>query len=196
MVLWSRRFRPRLLLPRLRPPGLVLAACAMAAVPITASAQETFARLGPVALLGDTPNHLLLGAGVFDFLDEGSSQTDGDRAAAANLELQFGDKLLFVGPAIGLTANVSGGLFGYGGLYADLALGDIIVTPLVGIGGYRQGDSKDMGGVFQFRVELGAAYAFDDGTRLGLRYAHVSNADVHDDNPSEEEFFLTYAWPF
>jgi lipid A 3-O-deacylase len=49
---------------------------------------------------------------------------------------------------------------------------------------------------FQFRTGLGVAYEFDDGTRLGVRVAHVSNAGIHDDNPGEEELYVRFALPF
>lgn len=102
----------------------------------------------------------------------------------------------FLGPAIGLMANTDGGVFGYGGLYADIAYGNFIVTPLAGFGGYREGDSTDLGGVFQFRLSIGVSYQFENRHRLGLNLAHVSNATIHEINPGEEELYLTYAIPF
>lgn len=89
-----------------------------------------------------------------------------------------------------------GGVFGYGGVYADVAYGPMLVTPLFGIGGYSRGDSKDLGGVFQFRGALGTAYEFGNGTRLGVHVAHVSNAFIHDRNLGEEELYLTYGLAF
>lgn len=76
-----------------------------------------------------------------------------------------------------------------------MAYGNVIVTQVLALGGYAEGDSKDLGGVFQFRTESGIAYEFDDGTRIGARVAHISNASIHDDNPGEEEMFITFALP-
>lgn len=162
-----------------------------------ASAQDrrdVFYRVGPVEVLGDTPSYAEAGLGAFDAFAERDS--DGERSGAAQIQLRWGRKLYFIGPAIGLMGNTDGGVFGYGGIYADVAYGNLIVAPVLGLGGYSEGDSKDLGGVFQFRTELGIAYELDDGIRVGARFAHISNAFIHDDNPGEEELFVTFALPF
>jgi hypothetical protein len=66
----------------------------------------------------------------------------------------------------------------------------------LGPGGYVQGHSKDLGGIFQFRTELRVAYQFDGGARQGARIAHLSNAGIHHSNPGEQELLVTYALPF
>jgi hypothetical protein len=68
-------------------------------------------------------------------------------------------------------------------------------TPVVAVGGYHQGGSKDLGGVFQFRVGLGLSYQFEDESRIGIRLDHISNAHTHQENPGEEEVLLTYSIP-
>jgi len=175
---------------------LLLLALGLATGGASAAERDTVLELGPVALLGDGPigigpTYAELGLGAFDIVGEGRDETSG----AAMLQLRLGYKLYGIGPTIGLMANTDGGVFGFGGIYADLAWGDVIITPVLALGGYREGDSKDLGGVFQFRSEVGVAYEFADGSRLGLRGAHISNAGVHADNPGEEEIFITYAVP-
>lgn len=71
-----------------------------------------------------------------------------------------------------------------------------MATPFLGLGGYSEGDDTDLGGVFQFRASLNLAYQFHDGSRFGVRFAHISNAGIHDRNPGEEELLLTYSIPF
>jgi lipid A 3-O-deacylase len=143
------------------------------------------------------PEHQVsVGAGVFDAFDESRHGLNGDRGPAASVEIRAGRKLLGVGPAVGVAANAHGGVLGYAGLYADLAVAGFVVTPLVGAGAYRQGDSKDLGGTFAVRLELGVAREFADRTRLGISWGHASNAYVYEQNPSEEEYLITYAWPF
>jgi len=146
-----------------------------------------------IELLGRTPNYVDLGIGVFDVFkrDEHSK-----RSLSGRVELRIGEKLYGFGPLIGLMANTDGGVDGYGGLYVDLAVGDVIVTPIAAVSGYAQGDSVDLGGVFQFRIGLGAAYEFENDLRVGVRLAHISNAGIHDDNPGEEEVYFTVALPF
>jgi lipid A 3-O-deacylase len=146
-----------------------------------------FARLGPILLHGNEADSLLLGAGVFDFRH--------DPSGAGTVEYRFGRKVFVVGLALGLAANSDGGLFGYVGAYGDLSYRKIYMTPQLAIGGYHEGSSKDLGGVFQFRQSLDLAYRFDNGHRVGIRAAHISNADIHDINPGEEELLLTYSFP-
>lgn len=159
---------------------------------LSAQERQDALRLGPVELRGDGPSYAEVGLGGFNVLD----MDDGGASAAGQIQLRWGRKLYFVGPAIGLMGNTDGGGFGYGGVYADIAVGDVVFTPLLGAGGYAEGDSSDLGGVFQFRTALGITHEFDDGTRFGVRVAHISNAGIHDDNPGEEELYLTFALPF
>ncbi len=145
---------------------------------------------GPVEVLGDSADLLSIGLGGFN-IDNGRS------SPAGRLEWRFGRKLFFVGPALGVLANLDGGVFGYGGLYADvLFFRRLVFTPLLAAGGYHEGGSKDLGGTFQFRSALELAWRRDDGIRVGVQYAHISNANIYDRNPGEEDLFLTFAFPF
>jgi hypothetical protein len=141
--------------------------------------------LGPVVLHGSEADALVLGVGGFDPFDNGKS-------LGATIEYRLGRKLLFVGPALGGLANVEGGAFGYFGLYFDLSAGPVYFTGLLGVGAWHEGNSRDLGGVFQFREQIDLAWRFDNGHRLGARVAHISNADIHDTNPGAEEYYLTY----
>jgi hypothetical protein len=86
-------------------------------------------------------------------------------------------------------------VFGYAGLYGDLALGRFILTPLAAVGGYHQGRSEDLGGTFQFRLSADLSYQFDNQSRLGVQFAHISNAGISSTNPGENELLLTYGIP-
>jgi lipid A 3-O-deacylase len=167
----------------------LLALLAWSAV-TTATAEERpitpFVELGPLVLHGNEADALMLGLGVFDPFDNRTS-------AAATLEYRLGRKLFFIGPAIGAMANTEGGLFAYFGLYLDLSIGPIYFTPQLGLGAYHRGDSRDLGGTFQFRETVELSWRFANGHRAGVRVAHISNADLHDVNPGEEEYYLTYA---
>jgi lipid A 3-O-deacylase len=164
--------------------GVVLAA------PAVARADEpgttAFARLGPIVIHGNEQDQFLLGAGAFDVRDEISP--------AGTIEYRFGRKVFVAGFSLGLVANTDGGLFGYAGLCSDLSYGRFYLTPQVAMGGYHEGDSSDLGGVFQFRMSMDLAYRFDNGHRLGVRAAHISNGGIHDRNPGEEEILLTYSF--
>ena len=170
--------------------GLALAVClafagadACAADPATTA----FARLGPLVIHGNEADNLLLGAGVWDLRDE--------RSPAGTIEYRFGRKVFVVGLSLGLVANTKGGLYGYAGIYSDLSIGNFYVTPQLAMGGYHEGNSSDLGGVFEFRQSIDLAYRFANGHRLGVRGAHISNADTQPRNPGEEEVMLTYSFP-
>jgi lipid A 3-O-deacylase len=142
-----------------------------------------FYELGPLVVEGDEPDALSLGAGAFDVSKDQTS-------AAAAIEYRFGRKLWFLGAGLGLVANTDGGVVGYGGVYMDLSAGPVVLTPLLGIAGAREGDGRNLGSLFQFRAQGDLTYRFADGTRLGLRFAHISNANTNDPNPGEEELLL------
>ncbi len=173
-----------------------LGVAALVVLPSLAAAddkRDVVGDLWGIELLGKTPNYVDLGTGVFDVFKR---DRDGQTSASARVELRIGEKLYGFGPLIGLMANTDGGVNGYGGLYVDLAVGDIIVTPIAAVSGYSQGGSSYLSGVFLFRIGLGAAYEFENKVRVGVRLSHLSNASIHDDNPGEEEIYLTIALPF
>ena len=172
----------------------VLAVALLCGLGASAAAAETGGaplQLGPAQLAADEASYLDLGLGTFG-TRPGHPAPD---AGEGRVELRYGKKLLYLGPALGLLANTKGGVFGYGGLYADLHLGNVVITPLGGIGGYHRGNGEHLGGTFQFRLSLAVAYEFADRSRLGLQYGHISNAGTHDINPGDNELLVTYSLP-
>lgn len=172
----------------------LLALALLGALSVAASAARAdepgttaFTRFGPVVVHGNESDNLMLGAGVFDLRHNSS--------AAGTIEYRFGRKVFVVGLSLGLMANTDGGLFGYVGAYGDLSYKKFYVTPQLAIGGYGEGSSQDLGGVFQFRQSIDFAYRFNNGHRVGIRAAHISNAGIHDLNPGEEELLLSYSLP-
>lgn len=169
--------------------GCLLAA-ALLAVPAQAEAAPANVafRLGPVAVHGSDAHRVQLAAGAFDLDGE-------DTAPALNAELRLGPRLFVIGPSLGVVANTDGGLYGYFGAFVELSWGNVILTPMLAAGGYHEGSSKDLGGVFQFRQSLDLAYAFEDGMRVGVQVAHISNAGIYDQNPGVEAVYLTWSIP-
>lgn len=149
--------------------------------------------LGGVQILGDDRHYVEVGFGIFDLLEEHESSA---RSLGGSLEIRVGDKLWVFGPAAGVVVNTDGGVYGYGGVYMDVTFGDFVLTPQAGIGAYHQGDSADLGGIFQFRVGAGLSYRFENGVRVGLSIAHISNAGIYEDNGGVEEVYLIVAVPF
>jgi hypothetical protein len=156
-----------------------------------AAAQSPVAHLGLTNAMSDEPIYLNFGAGGFNVQGHRGS----DPSGVAQIELHLGRRLFFFGPVFGLLANTKGGVFGYGGIYSDFTYDRLVVTPLAGFGGHSKGESIDLGGTFQFRLSLNIAYEFNDASRLGLQFAHISNASIHSRNPGENEWLLTYTIP-
>lgn len=153
--------------------------------PSNAEEAETFAHIGAVRVLGDGPPSLNLGLGVFDMFDD-------DDAVAGQVEWRFGDKFGFAGPLAGLIVNADGGFFGYAGLYADLAVGRFVISPQTGFGAYEEGKSNDLGGVFEFYSAITLARRLEDRSHVGIRFGHISNADLHNRNPGTDLLMLLY----
>jgi lipid A 3-O-deacylase len=147
--------------------------------------------IGPIQVLRDEPSYLEFGAGAFNIQENRDSST----SAEGKVEFRYGKKLWGIGPAVGVLANTQGGLLGYAGFYSDFKYDRFVMTPLAAFAAYHRGGSEDLGGVFEFRLSLTFAYQFDDMSRLGLLVGHISNANIHDKNPSENDLMLTYSIP-
>jgi lipid A 3-O-deacylase len=175
--------------------GSVLAASLVAIVTALGSeaahAQSAGPALGPVRLTGDEPNYLEFGAGAFDI----QSHRESPISPEGKVEFRYGSKLFYVGPAVGVLANTQGGILGYAGFYADVAFGRFDLTPLAAVGAYHRGGSEDLGGTFQFRTSAELSYQFDNRSRLGVQFAHISNAGINSHNPGDNELLLNFAIP-
>lgn len=168
---------------------LTIVLCGVGRTPALAQPTEVAGASFPA--LRDRPSYLDLGAGAFDF--EGGRRSS--PSAAARVEFRYGKTLFFIGPAIGLLANTQGGVFGYGGFYGDISFGAWAVTPLIAIGGYHRGGSADLGGTLEGRFSIAIARELGGRSRIGVQFAHISNAGVHAVNPGENELLLSYAIP-
>jgi lipid A 3-O-deacylase len=172
--------------------GSVLLGLTSGGVQAQSSASDTL-RLGPIALLGDGPSYVDLGAGVYDLVGNAHR----NQTFAADAEFRYGQKFYGVGPAVGIIQDARGGGMAYLGFYSDFALGPVVVTPLAGLGAWWHGgnDDEQLGGTFEFRLGLSVAYQFDNQSRLGIRLGHISNASLHRRNPGDNDLMLTYALP-
>lgn len=134
---------------------------------------------------------LSLGAGAFDVTDD-----ETNTAADFRLELRPDLQVLAFKPWAGVELTSDGGLWGGGGVLVDVYFGrHFVVTGSTGVGGYEPGDGKDLGATVEFRSQLELAYRFDDRSRLGVAFGHLSNAGIGDDNPGAETATLYYHVP-
>lgn len=173
---------------------IVLACILSLAVRGIADAAEPAAeihRIGKVAVLGDGPGTVLAGLGVFHL-----KGTRGKSTGMGWMEARIGKKWGFLGPVFGVLVNADGGVYGYGGIYSDFRVDPFVATVVLAGGRYRQGDSLDLGGPFQFREELSICYRFHDQRRIGVQFSHISNAGIYDANPGENDLLFVYGIPF
>ena len=87
---------------------------------------------------------------------------------------------------------------GYAGINWDLpidAIRPFIITPGVKVGGYSQGDSKDLGYGIEFHDSIEVTYRFNDGQRVGAVLSHMSNASLGNKNPGTEIIQAVYSFP-
>ena len=99
-------------------------------------------------------------------------------------------------PIIGINVNTDGGVYGYAGLHWDWSIAQSWwLIPNFAVGAYSQGDSEDLGGALEFRSGLELAYEFEDTSRVGIAFNHISNASIYDDNPGAETLMFTYSYP-
>lgn len=137
----------------------------------------------------DEPDFLVLGAGAFDIFDD---QT----AAEFDAQFRLNTRLWIFRPQVGLFVTSDSAFYGYAGLYTDFHLGDsVVLSPSFSIGGFHEGDGKDLGGALEFRSAIELAYRFENKSRLGLQFGHLSNASIYDSNPGEEFLILNYSLP-
>jgi hypothetical protein len=145
----------------------------------------------PVHADEDDPSFLTIGGGYFDIVNNDDS--------AAEFRLEYRDKHRFwiFKPFAGAIATSDGAFYGYAGVLTDFYFGRrIVISPSVAAGPYIEGGGKDLGHVFEIRSGLEVAYRFDDRSRLGLLFYHISNAGLGDDeNPGAEVLTLSYSIP-
>jgi hypothetical protein len=144
-----------------------------------------------------TPAQLTLAAGVFEILSDRQHAFEGD------LTYRFGQSVFDSGgvlrgihPELGVLANSRGAVMGWAGLVAPLQFNRWEIAPSVGAGAYHRGQSKYLGGAFEFHLGLDVSYALSLGSRIGLAFRHISNGGLHDKNPGENAALATWTWMF
>jgi lipid A 3-O-deacylase len=152
----------------------------------TAAAQVTF---GSPA----DPPRVALGGGAFDVLPESGKAGAGATGLALS-EYRFGDMLWIVAPFVGVMGTGKGAFYGYGGFGFDINFFDkLVLTPTAAVGYFIHGSGIDLGAHCEFRTGAEFAYRFDNLTRLGVGFYHMSNAGIGTHDPGAElaTFVLT-----
>ena len=145
--------------------------------------------LAPQSARAEDPSFIAVGAGVYDVLHD-------FKAAQGRVEFRFADRFLFVKPMVGLLATSKGSVMGYGGIRIDLYLSrHFVLTPNGAVGAFYRGDGKDLGSTVEFKTGAEFAYRFEDHSRLGLQFDHISNAGIGKRNPGTESLVLFWSFP-
>jgi lipid A 3-O-deacylase len=145
--------------------------------------------LAPCAARAEDPSFIAAGVGVYDVLHNYT-------AAQGRLEFHFADRWIFLKPMLGALMTSKGSVMGYGGFRIDLYLGThFVVTPNAAVGAFYRGDGKNLGSTIEFKTGAEFAYRFEDHSRLGLQFDHISNAGIGRHNPGTESLVLLYSFP-
>ena len=142
---------------------------------------------------GASKGFLGLSIGYFSVLDSH------DHAADLRLEYRPDTPvfLKYIKPWAGIEATSDGTVWAGGGFLLDLKIKDrFAITPSLGVGYYNKGNSEiDLDYPLQFRSQLEISYIFQNDSRLGLAFSHMSNAGLGDHNPGVEALMLSYVFP-
>lgn len=147
--------------------------------------------IGTNAVTAGEPGFLNVGVGVFDMFDD-------ETTAEFRSEYTFSErqKIGIFTPFVGLSGTAEAGSYVYGGIGLDLFFGkNVVATPNFASGIYGNGDGKDLGYAIEFRSGVNLSYRFQDYSRLGFSFHHISNAGLDDRNPGEESLLFLYSFP-
>lgn len=99
-------------------------------------------------------------------------------------------------PLVGAMATIRGSTYLYAGINFDLFPCDsIVIAPGFAAGWYTVGKGKNLGFPLEFRTGVELAWQFQDASRAGVHFYHLSNASLGSRNPGEESLVLFYDIP-
>ena len=144
----------------------------------------------PVLVRADEPPFISVAIGYFDLVQ------DHNQANEFRIEYRSDETISMLKPFLGIMGTNDATLYGYGGLLLDLFYGRrFVVTPSLAAGYYEKGDGKDLGHELEFRSSVEISYRFDDRSRIGLSFYHLSNASISSKNPGTEVLSIVYSIP-
>jgi lipid A 3-O-deacylase len=168
--------------------GTVLLVVLGVAIARPAMAQITFG--SPL-----NPPSIAVGAGAFD-INPNTKHRFSQTSAQLQGEYRFGDVLWIVAPFVGLMGTSAGGFYGYAGFGFDVNFGkNWVVTPSIAGGYFYRGSGTNLGSWWEFRSGAEFDYRFENRSRLGVAFYHMSNAGLAKSNQGEQELLLVYSVP-
>jgi lipid A 3-O-deacylase len=86
---------------------------------------------------------------------------------------------LEIRPMGGVEMTSDGAFYGFGGFVFDIPLGKhFVLSPNEAVGYWNNGRGINLGSAIEFRSTIELAYRFDDESRLGVAFGHISNAGI------------------
>src|SRR5882724_4821946 len=141
------------------------------------------------------PPSIGVGAGAFDIIPN-TKHRFSQTSAQLQGEYRFGDVLWIVAPFVGLMGTSAGGFYGYAGFGFDVNFGtNWVVTPTFAGGYFYRGSGTNLGSWWEFRSGAEFDYRFENRTRLGVAFYHMSNAGLAKNNQGEQALLLVYSVP-
>lgn len=139
------------------------------------------------------PGYIVFGVGAYDF---GNRDNRENKAVEFRLEYRPAISWWIVQPFVGAQATSDGAVYGFGGVLANVTLAErIVLTPSFAAGYYRQGSGKKLGNGIEFRSQIELAYKFENQSKIGVTYGHISDAGINDVGGGVETLALIYAFP-
>ncbi len=173
---------------------LMLAAAMSAAVAVGVVGELAAPETITFGTVENTPFSATVGAGLYGSLD---GHEDDTQYGMGRVELRFPEAFIGLRPILGVEVSAGGSIYAYGGGMIDVRIADrLVLSPSLAVGYFQPGDVRDLGSAIEFRSGLEAAYEFGGGTRIGVAYHHISNANIDDINPGTEIISLNLSLPF
>ncbi len=136
-----------------------------------------------------------IGVGAFN-INPNDKHRFSQTSAQLQGEYRFGDVLWIIAPFVGLMGTSSGGFYGYAGFGFDINFGaNWVATPTFSGGYFNRGDGTNLGSSWEFRSGAEFDYRFENRSRLGIAFYHMSNAGVAKSNQGEQALLLVYSVP-
>src|SRR6266481_2217649 len=144
------------------------------------------------------PPRIAVGGGAFDVVPNSASNKPGVGPTGLALgEYRFGDVLWIVAPFVGTFGTAKGAFYGYGGFGFDINFTErFVLTPTAAVGYFTHGRGVDLGAHTEFRTGAEIDYRFENLTRVGVGFYHMSNAGIGLHNPGAELATFVLTMPF
>jgi len=111
--------------------------------------------------------------------------------------IAIGSGVFDLAPFVGTFGTGKGAFYGYGGFGFDVNFFDrFVVTPTAAVGYFSHGIGIDLGAHTEFRTGAEFDYRFENLSRLGVGFYHMSNAGIGQHDPGVELVTVVLTMPF